>query len=105
MKICISRLDKMGDMTRAKLKAVFDELEIPAQITGIASFFGIHFNTEKITDNRVAARDDTELKRALTLGLLNDGIMLGGTVCTLTTETEVDKLVDGVREVIYRVRG
>ena len=98
-------LDKMGDMTRAKLKAVFDELEIPAQITGIASFFGIHFNTEKITDNRVAAKDDTELKRALTLGLLNDGIMLGGTVCTLTTETEVDKLVDGVREVMYRVRG
>ena len=99
------RLDKLGDMTRAKLRAVFDELEVPAQITGVASFFGIHFNTEKITDNRVAARDDTELKRALTLGLLNDGIMLGGTVCTLTTESEIDKLVNGVREVMYRVRG
>ena len=30
--------------------------------------------------------------------------MLGGTVCTLTTEAEVDELVDTTRRVIQRVR-
>ena len=98
------RLNALGEMVRGKLRAVFDELEVPAQVTGIASFFGIHFNSEEITDHAVASRDDAELKRALTLGLLNEGIMLGSTVCTLTTESEVDELVDTTRRVIQRVR-
>ena len=99
------RLNALGGMVRGKLRAVFDELEVPAQVTGIASFFGIHFNAEEITDHAVASRDDAELKNALTLGLLNEGIMLGSTVCTVTTEAEVDELVGTTRRVIQRVRG
>ena len=99
------RLNSLGEMIRAKLRAVFDELEIPTQITGIASFFAIHFNSEEITDHAVASRDDGELRKALGLGLLNEGIMLGSTICTLTTESEVDDLVDTTRRVVQRVRG
>ncbi len=98
------RLNALGEMIRGKLRAVFDELEVPAQITGIASFFSIHFNAEEIVDHGSASRDDAELKRALSLGLLNEGIMLGSTICTLTTESEVDELVDTTRRVIQRVR-
>ena len=35
-----------------KLRAVFDELEVPAQVTGVASLFGIHFTDEEIVDYR-----------------------------------------------------
>ena len=99
-----ARLNALGEMIRGKLRAVFDELEVPSQITGMASFFGIHFNPDEITDYAVASRDDAKLRQTLALGLLNEGIMLGGTVCTLTTETEVDELVDTTRRVIQRVR-
>lgn len=99
-----ARLNALGEMIRGKLRAVFDELEVPAQITGMASLFGIHFNPDEITDYAVASRDDAQLRQALALGLLNEGVMLGSTICTLTTEAEVDELVDTTRRVIQRVR-
>ena len=99
-----ARLNALGEMIRGKLRAVFDELEVPAQVTGMASLFGIHFNPDEITDHAVASRDDAQLRQALALGLLNEGIMLGSTICTLTTEAEVDELVDTTRRVIQRVR-
>ena len=42
------RMNALGETLRAKLRAVFDELEVPAQVTGIASLFGIHFTDEEI---------------------------------------------------------
>ena len=92
------RLNGLGETLRAKLRAVFDELEVPAQITGIASFFGIHFTSEEVSDYRSSMRGDGQMSRALFTGLLNEGVLLqarcGGALTTLTTEAEVDALVD-----------
>ncbi|MBI4299057.1 MAG: aspartate aminotransferase family protein, partial [Chloroflexi bacterium] len=43
------RLSNLGHILRARLRAVFDDLSIAAQVTGIASLLGIHFTSEEIT--------------------------------------------------------
>lgn len=102
------RLNALGETLRAKLRAVFDELEVPCQITGTASFFGIHITSETVTDYRSALRSDKAMRNALFLGLVNEGVLLqetcSGALSTLTTESEVDALVDAVRTVLQRIR-
>ena len=102
------RLNKLGDTLRAKLRAVFDELEVPCQITGTASFFGIHITSEPVTDYRSSIKSDKAMRNALFLGLVNEGVLLqetcSGALSTLTTESEVDALVDAVRTVLQRIR-
>ncbi len=102
------RLNSLGDALRRKLRAVFDELEVPAQVTGTASLFGIHLTPHPVTDYRSMLRGDRETRRALFLGLLNEGILLqescAGALNILTTESEVDALVDAVRRVLHRIR-
>ena len=102
------RLDRLGDMLRGKLRAVFDELEVPAQVTGVASLFAVHFTDEGIRDYRSVVRADSELNKALFTGLLNEGVLLQshcfGALSTLTTETEIDTLVDATRRVVQRIR-
>mgnify|MGYP001375164504 CR=1 FL=1 len=98
------QMSQLGETLRSKLRAVFDELDIPAQVTGVASLFGIHFTSEEIVDYRSTLSGDKALKGALSTGLLNEGVMLGGALSKLTTETEVDTFVDSMRRVIQRVR-
>jgi glutamate-1-semialdehyde 2,1-aminomutase len=103
------RMNRLGGMLRAKLQAVFDEMDMPVQVTGIASFFGIHFTDAPVTDYRSMLAGDQQMTRALFTGLLNEGILLqqscAGSLSTLTTEKHVDGLVDAVRRVVGRVRG
>ena len=101
------RLNGLGEALRAKLQAVFDELEVPCQITGTASFFGMHITSEPVTDYRSSLRSDKSMRHALFMGLVNEGVLLqescAGALNSLTTEAEVDALVDAVREVLHRI--
>ena len=102
------RLDSLGSMLRGKLRAVFDEFDVPAQVTGVASLFGVNFTSEEITDYRSVVRGDQEMKQLLFLGLINEGVLLqnrgAGALCTLTTDSEVDTLVEATRRVVQRAR-
>jgi glutamate-1-semialdehyde 2,1-aminomutase len=98
------QMSDLGDTLRSKLRAVFDELDIPAQVTGVASLFGIHFTSEEIVDYRSTLTGDRALNSALQTGLLNEGVLLGGAISKLTTDTEIDTFVDSTRRVIQRVR-
>ena len=102
------RMNALGGELRAKLSAVFDEFEVPAQVTGVGSLFGIHFTSEEITDYRTVVRGDQAMRQALFVGLLNEGVLLqsgtAGAMNSLTSETDIDTLVDGTRRVIERVR-
>ncbi len=103
-----ARLDRLGEMVRQKLRAVFDELEVPVRVTGVGSLFGIHFTSEEIRDYRSTIRGDAQMKKALFIGLLNEGVLLqtgaAGALNTLTTEEDVDTLVNATRSVIQRIR-
>ena len=101
-------MNALGGQLRAKLRAVFDEFETPAQVTGIGSLFGIHFTSERIVDYRTVVRSDQLMGRALFIGLLNEGVLLqtgtAGALNSLTTEADVDTLVDATRRVVERLR-
>ena len=102
------RFDGLGEMVREKLRAVFGELDVPARVTGVGSLFGIHFTSDEITDYRSVIRGDHQMKKALFTGLLNEGILLqtgtAGALNTLTTEEDVDTLVNATRKVTQRIR-
>jgi glutamate-1-semialdehyde 2,1-aminomutase len=102
------RLAELGDSLRGKLRQAFAELGVPAQVTGIASLFGMHFTRRPIRSYRDVVTGDAELTRAVYTGLLNEGILLqttcAGALGVMTTETEIDTLVDAVRRVVRRVR-
>lgn len=102
------RMNALGEMLRSKLRAVFDELEVDAQVTGVGSLFGIHFTAEDIVDYRSVVRGDSGMTRALFTGLLNEGVLIqtggAGALNIQTTEVEVDALVDATRRVVGRVR-
>ena len=80
----------------------------PAQVTGIASLFGIHFNPRPIKSYRDVVADDAEMTKGLYTGLLNEGILLQtscfGALGVMTTDAEVDTLVDAVGRVVRRLR-
>ena len=102
------RMNALGDVLRAKLRAVFDELDIAVQVTGVGSLFGIHFTEERIVDYRSVLRADRDMQGKLFTALLNEGILMqtkaAGALCSLTTETEIDTLVDATRRVMLRIR-
>ncbi len=103
-----NRMDELGEAARAKLRAVFDEMEVPAQVTGVASLFGIHFTPQEIVDYRSTLLGDRDISTAFFLGMMNEGVLLqstcAGALSVLSTEREVDALVDAARTVIQRVR-
>ena len=101
------RMDRLGAGLRAKLQAVLDELEVHAVVTGIASLFAINFGVDSVRDYRSKLQGDSAMSSAVFIGLLNEGILLqekcAGALSILTTESEVDTLVDAVRRVVQRV--
>ena len=103
------QLNRMGDAIREKLQSIFDELDVPAQVTGIGSLFGIHFTSEEVKDYRSAVRADGGMKKSLVLGMQNEGVILfqGGTgaLAVPHTESDVDTLMEATRKVVQRLRG
>ncbi|PYM53140.1 MAG: aspartate aminotransferase family protein, partial [Candidatus Rokuibacteriota bacterium] len=102
------RLAELGEHLRQRLRTALAETGVPAQVTGVASLFGIHFTPRPIRDYRDVVASDQELKRAVFIGLLNEGILVqtgcAGALGVMTTEREVDTLVDALQRVLPRVR-
>jgi glutamate-1-semialdehyde aminotransferase len=77
-------------------------------LQGAASFFGIHFTPENVTDYKSAVSGDQNLRRRLFFGLLREGILLqancSGSLNILTTETHVGHLVEAVKRVASNIR-
>jgi glutamate-1-semialdehyde 2,1-aminomutase len=102
------RLGELGESLRQKLRGALASLGVPAQVTGIASLFGLHFTSQPVTNYRAVVAGDQELRKAVFTGLLNEGILLqttcAGSLGAMTGETEIDTLVGAVRRVVARVR-
>jgi glutamate-1-semialdehyde 2,1-aminomutase len=103
------RMNGLGDVLREKLRAVFGELDVPAQITGVGSLFAIHFTSEEVTDYRSMLRGDQDMRGRLFMGLLNEGVLIfakgAGALNTLTSDADVDSLVAAIRRVVGRIKG
>ena len=102
------KMNHLGDILRHQLESVFDEIGFDTQITGIGSLFGIHFSSDPINDYRSIINSDQDLKKALFFGLLNEGVLLqsscAGALNILSTEDDVNQLIDSVRRVAIRLK-
>ena len=101
-----SELNAMGERVRGELQTVFDELDVPARVTGVGSLFGMHFCNHDVVDYRTMKLADQQMKRAMFKGMLDQGILLFGK-CTgalslATREMEIEQLIDSARHVASR---
>ena len=90
----------------AKLRAALEGAGVPAQVTGIASLFGMHFTARPVRNYRDVVTGDAEMTKAVFIGMLNEGILLrgcAGSLGVMTTEAEIDTLVDAFGRVAARV--
>ena len=100
------RLAEITEYLRHGLREVGRELEIPVQVTGLGSLFGIHFSDDTLVGYRDIAKADPAFRHNVFLGLLNEGILMApnlvGAVSTVIGEPEVDTFVNAFREVLKR---
>ena len=100
------RLAEVTEYLRHGLREVGRELEVPVQVTGLGSLFGIHFQDDTLVGYRDIAKADSAFRHDVFLGLLNEGILMApnlvGAVSTVLGEDEVDSFVDAFRAVLQR---
>ena len=100
------RLAEATEYLRHGLREVGRELEVPVQVTGLGSLFGIHFQDDNLVGYRDIAKADSAFRHNVFLGLLNEGILMApnlvGAISTVLGEEEVDTFVNAFRTVLQR---
>ncbi|MSP78417.1 MAG: aspartate aminotransferase family protein [Dehalococcoidia bacterium] len=101
------RLNALGDRLRQQVQQLCNELETPAQVTGLGPLFGIHFTRQPVRSYRDVLTVGTQFRHEVFLGLLNEGVFLYptmlGSLSTAITEKEVDTLTAALRRVLVRL--
>ncbi len=101
------RLAEVTEYLRRGLREVGQELEVPVQVTGLGSLFGIHFSDDALVGYRDIAKSDSAFRHNVFLGLLNEGILIApnlvGAVSTVIGEAEADAFVNAFRAVLRRL--
>jgi glutamate-1-semialdehyde 2,1-aminomutase len=99
-----ARLEGLGTKLREGLQATFDRHDVAAQVTGIASLFGIHMVSHPVVDYRSAHGGDERMARAFFFGMLNEGILLasrgGGSISTPMGEAEIEAFLAAADRVV-----
>jgi len=100
------RLAELTEALRGGLRRVCADLEVPVQVTGLGSLFGIHFVDGEVRSYRDVATGNSGLRHQIFLGLMNEGFLtasnLVGGLSTEISETEIDAFVDAFRKVLAR---
>jgi glutamate-1-semialdehyde 2,1-aminomutase len=93
------RFSELGHELRTGLRSIFQKYRLPAQVTGEASFFAIHFKEGEVVDYRsVVHGANQKLRKEMFLFLLNHGIFcdssLRGVLSVPMTRKEIDVLLN-----------
>jgi glutamate-1-semialdehyde 2,1-aminomutase len=103
------RLDILTERLRQGVLEVCADLEVPVQVTGLGSIFGIHFVDRPVRTWRDVAAADKDLRQRVFWGLMNEGVLftssLVGCVSSPMGEAEVDTFVRAFRRVLERNQG
>jgi glutamate-1-semialdehyde 2,1-aminomutase len=96
-------LSELGHELRTGLRSLFQKYRLPAQVTGEASFFAIHFIEGEVMDYRSVVRGvNQKLRKAMFFFLLNHGIFcdssLRGVLSTPMTMKEVHFFLNRVED-------
>jgi glutamate-1-semialdehyde 2,1-aminomutase len=99
-------LAELTERLRQSVREVCAELEVPVQVTGLGSLFGIHFTGGRVHNYRDVAAEDSKLRSQVFLGMMNEGILttpnLVGALSTVITQAEVDIYLDAFKRVLER---
>lgn len=100
------RLAELTEELRRGLRRVCAELEVPVQVTGLGSLFGIHFVEGEVRSYRDVAAGNSLLRHQMFLGMMNEGFLtasnLVGGLSTEISEMEIDAFVAAFRNVLAR---
>ncbi len=100
------RLAELTEELRRGLRGVCAELEVPVQVTGLGSLFGIHFTEGEIHGYRDVAAGNSGLRHQMFLGLMNEGFLtasnLVGALSTEMAEMEIEAFLDAFKRVLAR---
>ena len=101
-------LAELTEALRQGIRQVCAELEVPAQVTGLGSLFGIHFTDCLVRNYRDIAAGNSRLREQVFPGLMNEGVLMApnlvGALSTAITEAEVNTFVDTFQRVLERQR-
>jgi glutamate-1-semialdehyde 2,1-aminomutase len=101
-------LAELTEELRQGIRQVCSALEVPVQVTGLGSLFGIHFTNQPIVNYRDIAAEDSALRHQVFLGLMNEGILMAsnlvGGLSTALGQEEVAAFVGALRRVLERQR-
>ena len=99
-------LAELTEELRQGIRAVCRDLEVPVQVTGLGSLFGIHFTDGEIVNYRDIAAANHHLRDRIFLGLLNEGILLAsnlvGSLSTATTANDLAHFLTAFRTTLAR---
>lgn len=71
-----TRLNDLGETLRAGLKDTFEEMNVPAQVTGVGSVFAVHFTKEEVWDYPAYARGDKIALEKMFFSWLLNGVFM-----------------------------
>ncbi|MCH7605858.1 MAG: aspartate aminotransferase family protein [Chloroflexi bacterium] len=102
------RLAELTETLRQGIREVCADQEVPVQVTGLGSLFGIHFISGPVHNYRDVAKADSKFREQVFLGLMNEGILIApnlvGAPSTALSEPEVDVFLDSLKRVLERQR-
>jgi len=102
------RLAELTETLRQGVRQVCGDLEVPVQVTGLGSLFGVHFTECPVRNYRDIAAGDARRRDQVFLGLMNEGVLTApnvvGALSTAITEAEVAAFVAAFRRVLERQR-
>jgi glutamate-1-semialdehyde 2,1-aminomutase len=98
-----AELNERGDRIRHQLGALFEEVQLPAVVTGAGSLFNVHMTAGPIITARDAWAIDAARQHRFFLDLLSRGVVLAprgmGAVSTAMTDADVDFFLEAAGEV------
>jgi glutamate-1-semialdehyde 2,1-aminomutase len=105
----IQLLNLRGESLRRQIYTAFDDVGLPAQITGLGSLFAIHLTSEPVKSYRDTMHADTDLRHRIFLALFKEGVLIDprgvGCLSTAIGETEIEQFVGALRSVLGTVAG
>lgn len=100
-------LEEKGERLRKRLQEAFDQVSLPAKVTGIASLYQVHFPLRKdvvFNSPHVIHRFTDIEKREVEfrIRMLNQGVHVmhgGGSLSTAHSDEDIDRIIEATKEV------
>lgn len=105
----IRLLNLRGESLRHQIRMAFEEVGIPAQVTGLGSLFAIHLTPRPVKSYRHTMHADANFRHRIFLGLFNEGVLIdprgAGCLSTAIGEAEIERFVGALRDVLCTLAG